>query len=343
MQHVQPVETLQVWAERGPVNEQEARAILGVAPDSPLSKVQSAYRRQAKLFHPDVLGQLTDTQRRIAEENMARINEAWDLLKQGSRSQGASQAQERDSQEDTLDAYTRWQEHRGSRMPTDDECQFCGSVPAAQTKIRSLSTLLIWFRVSTNSGAMCRSCGITCFRLFQSDTLRKGWWGLGVLGLIPIVVMNWTAYRRLSRQTVAAFRDPLVRSIWQNPVHAPRPVSRQALNWLAPALGLLVLGLLANQVFTNLNQPSYQERLSNELSDQLAIGQCWSEVNSVAEQVSCADPNADLRTVKTVSSQSACPEYGTYMNATGQSQTKRVIGTVSLPEADSYACVVELH
>ena len=57
------------------MDAQTAWRVLGVSPDAPLGAIREAYRKQAKLFHPDV------NKSPDAESNMKDINAAYEYLK----------------------------------------------------------------------------------------------------------------------------------------------------------------------------------------------------------------------------------------------------------------------
>jgi DnaJ-class molecular chaperone len=57
---------------------------LGVRPDAPYEVVHAAYREFAKKYHPDAMkaGGSGDKEIAQASEKMAKINEAWNLIKE---------------------------------------------------------------------------------------------------------------------------------------------------------------------------------------------------------------------------------------------------------------------
>jgi DnaJ-class molecular chaperone len=57
---------------------------LGVRPDAPYEVVHAAYREFAKKYHPDAMkaGGFGDKEIAQASEKMAKINEAWNLIKE---------------------------------------------------------------------------------------------------------------------------------------------------------------------------------------------------------------------------------------------------------------------
>ena len=64
--------------ERWPVRNEDAYAILGVAPDATDEEIAAAFRSLARRHHPDIAGEDATTR-------MSRINAAWDLLRDPDR------------------------------------------------------------------------------------------------------------------------------------------------------------------------------------------------------------------------------------------------------------------
>lgn len=64
-----------------PQNLEDARHLLGVGADSSRDQIKIAYRRMARLHHPDRVGSLSPADRAAATERMMRINEAYRLLR----------------------------------------------------------------------------------------------------------------------------------------------------------------------------------------------------------------------------------------------------------------------
>lgn len=61
-----------------------AYELLGVRADAPYEVVHAAYREFAKKYHPDAMkaGGFGDKEIAQASEKMAKINEAWNLIKE---------------------------------------------------------------------------------------------------------------------------------------------------------------------------------------------------------------------------------------------------------------------
>ena len=54
--------------------------VLGVDPSASTADIRSAYLRRAREVHPDVLADADEATRRASEEQMRRLNEAWQQL-----------------------------------------------------------------------------------------------------------------------------------------------------------------------------------------------------------------------------------------------------------------------
>ncbi|GAI83827.1 unnamed protein product, partial [marine sediment metagenome] len=55
--------------------------ILGVALDASPEDIKQAFRKKALDYHPDRLGGVSESVRRLAEEEMKKINQAYEVLK----------------------------------------------------------------------------------------------------------------------------------------------------------------------------------------------------------------------------------------------------------------------
>ncbi|BDZ46804.1 DnaJ domain-containing protein [Naasia aerilata] len=58
----------------------DAAQLLGVATDAPVTEIQHAFTRQARLNHPDLLTEATDEERHSAGIRFAELREARDVL-----------------------------------------------------------------------------------------------------------------------------------------------------------------------------------------------------------------------------------------------------------------------
>ena len=62
------------------ISEDKYYAILGLSPGADFSEIKSAYRKLSMKYHPDKVGHLGDEFKKVAEEKMKEINNAYDYL-----------------------------------------------------------------------------------------------------------------------------------------------------------------------------------------------------------------------------------------------------------------------
>jgi DnaJ like chaperone protein len=68
-------------AQAGEVGEDKYYAILGLAPGANFAEVKAAYRKLSMQYHPDKVGHLGAEFKKVAEEKMKEINNAYEFLK----------------------------------------------------------------------------------------------------------------------------------------------------------------------------------------------------------------------------------------------------------------------
>ncbi len=133
------------------------------------------------------------------------------------------------------DQYQRQQ--TPSRAPAAGECRFCGSAPARKVAIQSLTGLILAFEVVAYKGWYCLDCGLAVYRDETANTLKRGWWSVTGLVIVPIfLLMNLVRWVRLVR---LAPPRPTPGVVGPNPRPATpgRPVFRR------PAAIMLVFAL----------------------------------------------------------------------------------------------------
>jgi DnaJ domain len=64
----------------GPLTLESARRLLGVAATSTREQIRVAYRKMASRYHPDRMARATRSEQKLANDRMARINAAHQLL-----------------------------------------------------------------------------------------------------------------------------------------------------------------------------------------------------------------------------------------------------------------------
>jgi|SRR5215467_1168709 len=67
-------------------------------------------------------------------------------------------------------------------------CQNCGARPAAKTVFQSVEGMVIIHTIRTVKGTFCRDCGLAIKDRMNQRTLKRGWYGLGSLIGMPIIM-----------------------------------------------------------------------------------------------------------------------------------------------------------
>jgi DnaJ like chaperone protein len=65
----------------GEILEEKSYAVLGLSPGADFAEVKAAYRKLSMKYHPDKVGHLGDEFKKVAEEKMKEINNAYEYLK----------------------------------------------------------------------------------------------------------------------------------------------------------------------------------------------------------------------------------------------------------------------
>ncbi|MFC1843732.1 DnaJ domain-containing protein [Thermodesulfobacteriota bacterium] len=68
-------------AAPGEIDEDKYYAILGLSPGADFSEIKAAYRKLSMKYHPDKVGHLGEEFKKVAEEKMKEINNAYEFLK----------------------------------------------------------------------------------------------------------------------------------------------------------------------------------------------------------------------------------------------------------------------
>jgi DnaJ like chaperone protein len=71
------------------MTQRHACRVLGVTETSSREQIRSAYRRMVGRWHPDRMQHSSDETRRMANEQMIAINQAYSLLREGRIQQAA--------------------------------------------------------------------------------------------------------------------------------------------------------------------------------------------------------------------------------------------------------------
>jgi DnaJ like chaperone protein len=68
-------------AAPGEIDEDKYYAILGLSPGADFAEIKAAYRKLSMKYHPDKVGHLGEEFKKVAEEKMKEINNAYEFLK----------------------------------------------------------------------------------------------------------------------------------------------------------------------------------------------------------------------------------------------------------------------
>jgi hypothetical protein len=219
--------------------------VLGVAADADPEEIKRAYHRKAQLLHPDRHATATRSVQQEAESAMKTLNQAWDTLKDPeSREQYDLEHGLADDDgfatEDVPAGTTR-------RPAAADECELCGSAPAASVVLRQETGKVIWRTRRRVEGTFCRDCGIALFRSTQNRTLVTGWWGVISFFVNMGSILGNAAARWKLRSLAAPSRNPGVVSSLQSPLDPGRSIFRRAGVWVAVVVFLVVGSAIADQ------------------------------------------------------------------------------------------------
>jgi hypothetical protein len=184
------------------------------------------------------------------------------------------------------------------RAPGENECDHCGSSPAAEVTLRYETGLLLWRTRHWIDTKVCRCCGIALFRRMQNRTLLTGWWG------IISFFVNWTTLARnlAARRKIGRLPEPRpnpdVAAALPGPMDPGRPV------YLRP--GLLVLAVVVAWLAVGI---SGSDSTSKELAGRCIVLDGSGE--KIKDFVSCSDAH-DARVVDVVSDSDKCPASSDY-------------------------------
>ncbi|MDA8164216.1 MAG: J domain-containing protein [Desulfobacteraceae bacterium] len=63
------------------IREEDPYRVLGVEPGADFDRIKAAYRQLSQQYHPDKVAHLGEEFRKVAEEKMKEINQAYQTLK----------------------------------------------------------------------------------------------------------------------------------------------------------------------------------------------------------------------------------------------------------------------
>lgn len=272
--------------------EKDAREILGVISSTSYADIKKRYRQLAKVMHPDN-ARIDAADKVQAASAMARVNEAWETIESRQKSGLLGTLETESSQFSTQ-----------SRIPNSSECFICGFIPATYFKAPSVSSFIIWGHLRGFEGVACKNCGLSMSRLAMRDSLRKGWWGLGILSM-PWVIYSWlkneNKFRKLGKPEN---RDPLIVSM----LPYPSPIERNPLKDPLSVIATMVAVVLV--VFVILQPNPNSQGAGGIDSSQFGLqGTCYT-VDSAKQTVgldNCSNPFAVQTSLGEATDQASCP------------------------------------
>jgi hypothetical protein len=284
-------------------------ALLGVEYTASEEEIAAAWKEKAKKLHPDRFPDVPDSVRDFLTQEMARVNEAYRLLKDdldGARRRfnpAPGTPREADSQPQRSDAQSR---HSRTSRPRAT-CDICGSLHVKDVKFTRQVGLIFQRRVATIENRLCRSCALAIGRSFQSKTLAAGWWGMiSVLTNFGYVYSNAKQLREVSRMEHSAAPEGF-RTI---PIDPGKEVWRRPLSYVGVGVFALIGVVSAFTSDTSsapLSTVPGLERVDSDSIVDWRVGNCIDGLNSVIP-VSCSSAHTG-KIVTTTEEPSRCPVY----------------------------------
>jgi len=152
------------------VNRLQAATLLGVSENATPSEFRKAYLTRARLLHPDRLVDGSKEDIAAANNAMAQLNEAYEVMQKPAAAEPTS-SQPTDSPPADNFGFPVWSDPYHA-------CDLCGWGPAERVKFNSVSGLIIFMRWYTFEAKACKICARAMYDENQRNTLTKGWWGI---------------------------------------------------------------------------------------------------------------------------------------------------------------------
>ena len=262
--------------------------VVGVAVDADVDEIQRAYHRKAQLLHPDRHATAAEPVQREAESAMKMLNEAWNTLKD------PDSRQRYDIENALVDHDGLVVEDRPStsgRTAGPDECDLCGSGPAAPVVLRQETGKIVWRTRRRLDGTFCRDCGLALFRSTQNRTLMTGWWGaISFFANIGSVLRNTAAWWNL-RSLPAPGRDPTVVSYLRTPLDPGSPLYRRAGVWFTAIVVVVSGSVIAGAAA----QPNVYPPASPATTQGGAGSNTWNPADLAGMRAAAVQAGVDLQ------------------------------------------------
>lgn len=152
------------------MNRSQAATLLGVSEHATPSEFRKAYLTRARLLHPDRLVDGSKEDMAAANNAMAQLNEAYEVMQKPAVAEQTS-SQPTDSPPADNFGFPVWPDPFHS-------CDLCGWGPAKKVKFNSVSGFIIFMRWYTFEAMLCKICARSIYDENQRNTLTKGWWGI---------------------------------------------------------------------------------------------------------------------------------------------------------------------
>jgi hypothetical protein len=152
------------------VNRLQASTLLGVSENATPSESRKAYLTRARLLHPDRLVGGSTQDIAAANNAMAQLNEAYEVMQKPAAAEPTS-SRPTDSEPADNFGFPVWSDAKHA-------CELCGWGPAQKTKFNSTSGFIIFMRWYTFEAKVCKICARAMYDENQRSNLTKGWWGI---------------------------------------------------------------------------------------------------------------------------------------------------------------------
>ena len=171
------------------MNRLQAATLLGISENSTPSESRKAYLTRARLLHPDRLVDGTQEDIIAANNAMAQLNHAYEVMQKPPAAEPTSPQRDDSPPADNY-GFPVWSDP--SRT-----CDLCGWGPATQVKFNSVSGFIIFMRWYKFQAKLCRICARSMYDENQRSTLARGWWGIfSFFATIFIFFTNMAALAR---------------------------------------------------------------------------------------------------------------------------------------------------
>lgn len=87
-------------------------------------------------------------------------------------------------------------------------CQHCHAQPAMKIAFQSITGMLVMYTIRTVRGVYCRDCGLAIQKQMNSKTLAGGWFSIGSLVGMPIILSINAARAGRLKKLPAPVRTP---------------------------------------------------------------------------------------------------------------------------------------